>query len=259
VIRAVAFDLFDTLVDFVPELFPVVEINGKPERTTSRAAYDALYEAGYSLPNFPAFHVLWVENTREVWAERDGDPEHREIPSIDRFLRLMNRLVAIPSAERRQAAETAMEAHMQAIIDSTRFDGGRLGLLERIGGAGFGLGLVSNFDHAPAARRLIDRLGIGDRLGVILISEEVGYRKPSPRLFLGLAERMGLPPSEVLFVGDTFDADVAGPQGVGMPCAWLNPAARPAPEGASPPDFEIRRLEEVLPILGLGAAPGNGD
>jgi len=251
----VAFDLFDTLVDFDPERFPLVEIDGRAERTTSRVAWEALYGAGYLVPNYPAFHVIWLEVSRVVWEERDRDPEHREVSSLDRFLRLMDRLVAIPSAGRRAAAEVAMEAHMSAIENSTTFDRSHLALLDRIRGAGLALGLVSNFDHAPAARRILDRSGISALVDAVLISEEEGYRKPASRLFLRAAERLGAAPGEVLFVGDTFESDVLGPQSVGMPCAWLNRRGEPLPGGASPPDFEIRRLEETLGILGL-ALPG---
>ena len=96
--RAVAFDLFDTLVDFDISLFPVVEIDGKEEKTTSKAAYDALFDGGFLVPNYPAFHQLWLQNSKEVWAERNNDPELKEVRSIHRFRRLMALLVAIPSA-----------------------------------------------------------------------------------------------------------------------------------------------------------------
>ena len=66
-----------------------------------------------------------------------------------------------------------------------------------------------------------------------------------------VAEELGVSPGEVLFVGDTFDADVTGPQSVGMPCAWLNRKGAPVPEGCKPPDFEIEDLKDTLSILGL--------
>ena len=70
-------------------------------------------------------------------------------------------------------------------------------------------------------------------------------------MFLKVAEKLGVAPGEVLFVGDTFEADVEGPQSVGMPCAWLNRKGAPVPEGGEPPDFEIRDIESTLSILGL--------
>lgn len=249
--RAVAFDLFDTLVDFDPELFPLVEINGKGERTTSRVAYDALYKEGYSLPNYLAFHMLWLENSREVWKERERAPDYREVSSRERFLRLMGRLVAVPEEEKEKAAELTREAHMAALTGTVRFCRGHLETLERIREAGLPIGLVSNFDHAPAARSLLERAGISPFLKVVVISQEVGFRKPNPCLFRRASEGLGARPAEVLFVGDDFSADVVGAQNSGMPCAWLNPEEKEPPEGARPPDYEIRRLRDTLSILGL--------
>lgn len=249
--HAVAFDLFDTLVDFDPARMPEVTIDGRTERTTSRAAYDALYEAGYPLPHYPAFHLLWLDTSRQVWEERDRSPEHREVSSSERFRRLMERLVAVPPSEKAKAGELARDTHMEALIESASFDPDRFRMLNLIRGAGLRLAVVTNFDHTPAAHRLLERRGIAPYMDAVLVSEEEGYRKPSPRLFLGVAERLGAAPGEVLFVGDTFEADVAGPQGVGMPCAWLNRKGAPVPAGATPPDFEIRRVEETLRLLGL--------
>lgn len=246
-----AFDLFDTLVDFDVSLFPVVEIDGKEERTTSKTAYDALYEGGFPVPNYSAFHQLWMRNSREVWGERNRDPEHREVRSIERFERLMALLVAIAPKDRARAAKTALNAHMRSIENSVAFDAGRLDVLRKIRDAGLAVALVSNFDHAPTAWRIIEREGIAPHLDAVHISEEEGFRKPAASLFLNAARRLGAAPGEVLFVGDTFEADVEGPQGVGMPCAWLNRKGAAVPEGAEPPDFEIESLEDVLSILGL--------
>ena len=249
--RAVAFDLFDTLVDFDITLFPVVEIDGKEEKTTSKAAYDALYDGGFLVPNYQAFHQLWLKSSKEVWAERDNDPEYKEIRSIDRFRRLMALLVAIPAQDRERAAKTALNAHMYGIENSVVFDRGRLDMLGRIKDAGLPVALLSNFDHAPTARRIIDKMGVTPYLDSVLISEDEGFRKPAASLFLKVAEELGAAPGEVLFVGDTFDADVTGPQSVGMPCAWLNRKGKPVPEGGKPPDFEIRDVQDTLSILGL--------
>ena len=249
--RAVAFDLFDTLVDFDVSLFPVVEIDGKEERTTSKAAYDALYEGGFPVPNYSAFHQLWMRNSREVWGERNRDPEYKEVRSIERFERLMALLVAIAPKDRARAAKTALNAHVRGIENSVGLDGGRRDVLRKIKDAGLGVALVSNFDHAPTAWRIIEREGIAPHLDAVHISEEEGFRKPAASLFLNAARRLGVAPGEVLFVGDTFEADVEGPQGVGMPCAWLNRKGAAVPEGAKPPDFEIESLEDALLILGL--------
>jgi HAD superfamily hydrolase (TIGR01549 family) len=251
---AVVFDLFDTLVDFRTDLVPVVEINGKPERTTSFNAYEALREKDYTLPPYPDFHRLWIETSKEVWGERDRDPEHREVTSRERFRKFALRLTDIQPGQCDAAAEIAMETHMERLIGSTEFDSARLGMLARIRDAGIKIGLVSNFDNTSAANRLLTRTGIAPYLEATLISGEVGYRKPASRLYLQAAKLLGVEPGRVLFVGDNFEADVSGPQSVGMPCAWLNPKGAAPPGEAVPPDFEIKSLSEIHGILKLDAS-----
>ena len=50
----------------------------------------------------------------------------------------------------------------------------------------------------------------------IVISGDVGYRKPDRRIFEGVLSAMGLSASEVLFVGNNLYRDVFGAQQVGM-------------------------------------------
>jgi len=251
--RAVVFDLFDTLVDFQTGLIPVVEINGKSERTTSIHAYEALKEKCFSVPIREEFHRIWVETSKEVWGERDKDPEYREVTSRERFGKFVMRLGDLPPECRDDAAIVAMETHMECLINSTEFKAKRLKMLAQIRDAGFRVGLVSNFDNADSAHQLLERTGIKSYLDALLISGEVGYRKPAPLLYRRIAEMLDLDPANVLFVGDNFEADVEGPQSVGMACAWLNPKDVQPPKGSVAPDYEINLVEEVLGILNLEA------
>lgn len=47
-------------------------------------------------------------------------------------------------------------------------------------------------------------------------SDEIGYGKPDPRIFLMAAEMLGLKPSSILHVGDNLENDVRGAQSAGM-------------------------------------------
>jgi putative hydrolase of the HAD superfamily len=109
--------------------------------------------------------------------------------------------------------------------------------------------VVSNFDYAPTCRAILEREGIAQLFDTIVISDEVGWRKPKPVIFETALRRMGLRPAEALFVGDRADIDVIGARGVGMPTVWINREAAGLPEGIEPPDFEIRDLKELRAIL----------
>ena len=85
----------------------------------------------------------------------------------------------------------------------------------------------------------------------VIISEEVGVAKPDARIFDIAFERMGHPPkSEVLFTGDSLTADIQGGNNYGIDTCWFNPKGQPNDSGIEP-TYEIRDLQELLPVAGL--------
>ena len=67
------------------------------------------------------------------------------------------------------------------------------------------LALVSNFDHPPHVHSVLSTLGLTPYFDSIVISAEVGIKKPDPRIFDSAFAQTGLKPEEVIYVGDTED------------------------------------------------------
>lgn len=110
---------------------------------------------------------------------------------------------------------------------------------------GLRLGLVTNGTSA-GQRAKIAALGLEGLLDPVLVSEEVGVKKPDPRIFALALDRLGLAPGEVLFVGDHPVNDVAGPAALGMPTVWRR-GIHDWPEGLDVrPDHVIDALGELL-------------
>jgi 2-haloalkanoic acid dehalogenase type II len=91
---------------------------------------------------------------------------------------------------------------------------------------------------------------------VIVSSEEARAYKPHVSIFMRLSEEMGVPPENILYVGDSRLSDVTGSKNAGMHAAWVNrPGERGASDWASTqrdlaePDVEVLRLDELLPFL----------
>jgi putative hydrolase of the HAD superfamily len=76
------------------------------------------------------------------------------------------------------------------------------------------LGLISNVDRDIAP--LYQRLGLSDWLKVMVTSQEVGFNKPQPEIFLAALKEAGVKPPEAIYVGDQYQIDVVGANGVGM-------------------------------------------
>jgi putative hydrolase of the HAD superfamily len=113
----------------------------------------------------------------------------------------------------------------------------------------FQLGIVSN-GFPDVQYRKLRTLGMEKLFDCILLSEEIGIRKPDPGIFWKAAEMLARKPEECLYVGDSYRADVVGAKKAGVTVCWFNPdGLRPSAEVK--PDFEIVELHEILEILEL--------
>jgi putative hydrolase of the HAD superfamily len=75
--------------------------------------------------------------------------------------------------------------------------------------------IASNFDGR--LRQVV--LGVPEvasRIGELVISSEVGYRKPHPKFYQAVCASLQLPPKRVLCVGDDPENDVRGPSRAGL-------------------------------------------
>ena len=96
-----------------------------------------------------------------------------------------------------------------------RLDPDAVGTLEAMRKAGLATALVSNFDHPPHVHELLDDMALRPCFDAVVVSGDVGYKKPDPRIFDFALEDTGVRPHEVLFVGDTED-DVNGALAAGI-------------------------------------------
>ncbi|OGO12217.1 MAG: hypothetical protein A2Z66_12625 [Chloroflexi bacterium RBG_13_66_10] len=124
--------------------------------------------------------------------------------------------------------------------------------LDELRPQGYRLGMISNAGNEANVHRLIDKAGLRAYFDPILISAEVGLRKPNPALFEIVLRAWGLRPEETVMIGDTLGADILGAQNAGMHQIWLTldadtPANR-AHAGTITPEATASTLAE-LPAL----------
>ncbi len=243
--RAILFDLFDTVVDFHAERLPQVCIGEQTLFSTSGVVYDVLREYAPHI-TFDVFYDAFRESWRQIEARRKT--ELREYPSQVRFRRLLELLQLDSLSE--DVVERLVRAHMETWARGADLPEENRRLLVRARER-FRLGLVSNFDHPPTARRILRDFGIHDLFETIVISAEVPWRKPHREIFFRALAPLGVSPREALFVGDTFEADILGAKSIGMDAAWLNRRGEEVPDDVVDPDYVISRLDELGAVLGL--------
>jgi len=140
-------------------------------------------------------------------------------------------------------------AHMRGLSSAVEFPAENETALEKVREKGYRMAIVSNFDYAPAAYALIEKFRIGRFFERIVISEEVGWRKPKPIIFTRAMELMGISPDEALFVGDNFTADICGAKGIGIDAVWLNYKKENEENLHPEPDYIIPSFPGITALL----------
>lgn len=123
---------------------------------------------------------------------------------------------------------------------------GAVAALGRLGGR-FRLGLVSNAQWL-FTRPELQQLGLGPFFDPVVVSSEVGVRKPGPEIFERALGGAGATPSATLHVGDDPYADVGGAAAMGMRTCLVGPAAR-HPELAVAPDLRADSVADLPALL----------
>lgn len=114
-------------------------------------------------------------------------------------------------------------------------------------GRTFRLGLLTN--GAPDLQReKIAGSGLAGYFDETVVSGEVGFGKPDPRIYETMLSRLAVTADEAVMIGNSLDSDVQGAQAVGMKTVWLNRAAHPRDDTIIP-DHEIASLTELMQVL----------
>lgn len=113
-----------------------------------------------------------------------------------------------------------LEAHFWAVYDDfcTLPDDARE-TLETLRIRGKKLGIVTN-GRTNRQHAKIDALGIRSLFDAIVVSEEVGFRKPDPQIFRCALELCSASPEQAIHVGDHPDADIEGAVNAGLQAVW---------------------------------------
>lgn len=114
---------------------------------------------------------------------------------------------------------------------------------------GVPLGIISNGTSEGQGRK-VRTLGL-TRWFVpehIVISGEVGLRKPDPAIFQLAAERLGARPEACWYIGDTFGNDIVPAAEAGWHAVWLNRRGHDVPPEPVP-DAIVSTEEEMATLV----------
>jgi FMN phosphatase YigB (HAD superfamily) len=152
-----------------------------------------------------------------------------------------------------------IEAEYRAWAPARHVHPDALALLEGVHAHGLRCAVVANtFDPPGLFRADLRAQGIAKRVDAIVLSCELGVRKPHPAVYAAVSGALGVAPGEVLFVGDRVSDDVAGPLAAGMVAclaAWYR--HDPGDRGRSVPICtEPLHVLEIVAGLVRSGSPG---
>ncbi|QTC41531.1 HAD family hydrolase [Bacillus sp. V3] len=110
------------------------------------------------------------------------------------------------------------------------------------------LGVVTNGLYDPQQK--LNNMGLGELLtsDKVFHAEQLGYRKPDPRIYSKALDYFDKKPSETLFIGDSWTHDVVAPMENGMEAIWVNPGNVLPPTSHMPYAIvsEITGIRDIL-------------
>jgi HAD superfamily hydrolase (TIGR01509 family) len=119
-----------------------------------------------------------------------------------------------------------------------------LATLDGLRARGVRIAVCSNAPFPPEmVRRQLAGKGVTDRTDAVVLSSEVGRRKPAPELYEAALAALGTAPSDALHVGDRVREDFEGPRALGMRAVLCTALARRPPPPGVP---TIAHLGELL-------------
>jgi putative hydrolase of the HAD superfamily len=88
----------------------------------------------------------------------------------------------------------------------------------------WGIALATSADESTEAeiRAALARVGLDTLIEQVYSYKTIGFMKPSLEFYTSILGDLGLPPSQVVMVGDSFKADVLGANAAGIYAIWFN-------------------------------------
>ncbi len=239
----ILFDLGNTLIYF----------NGDEDQTAAVATLEMtrkLNTLGYALDE-KQFPKSFRASMKSYFEKREKDCLELTSTFVLREEMMAAGYTDPPAAHLHSALESmyaVSEAHWKLGDDT-------LSTLDTLKSGGYRLGIISNAADGDDVHRLVDAHKLRSYFDSILISAEVGMRKPHPLIFNLALDFFQVPPGRTVMVGDLPEMDVLGAQKVGIAgiwiTRWLHSNQREGFHGGINPDAMIAKLS-VLPQILMG-------
>jgi len=210
-IKAILFDLDDTLIDF----------KGMKKAAIKEAA-KSMVRAGLGMPEGAAYSRL----DEVYWKDIESNT------AIADFLKSLGKL-----DDRILAA--GINGYLRGKLRNTKPVDGAVEVIKKLKKR-FKVGVVTDAPRLKAWQRL-DLMGMDGLFDAVVAYEDTGRRKPDRLPFEAALRRLGVKAEEAVMVGDWYERDVEGAKALGMRAVLVG-------EKCEKEDWCVNDLKEILSI-----------
>ncbi len=220
-IRAVIFDLDNTLVDFM-----------KMKRRAIEEAIPAMIDAGLELSVEESNKVI-----DEIYKEQGIEYQQVFDAFLQRVLKKVDyKILSAGIVAYRRAREAALIPYPH--VYST---------LNKLLKLGIKMGILSDAPVKEAWLRLA-YLNFHHIVDAVVTFEDTGQRKPHSAPFLAILEKLNVKPEEAIMVGDWAERDIIGAANVGMKTAFARYGDTFDTKSHNA-DYELNDVNELIDIV----------
>ncbi len=121
-------------------------------------------------------------------------------------------------------------------------------MLESLKAEGIKIGLITN-GSGVLQRSKLRILGLEDVFDAVLIGGEYGRPKPDTAIFEEMSKILGIPPHEMLYIGDNPVNDIEPSRKVGYIPVWVETTGSWEFPEIEKPEFSVKTVEEIPFII----------
>jgi len=200
-IKAVIFDFIGTLTS----------VKNYSLEASTRKLYKAIVEAGFTTEEeeFLSAYSRAHEKYRLI--------RYEELVEITNSVWIADALncLGFKTSPHDARVKTAVNVFFEDYLSSLELNPCARQMLVRLSNQ-YKLGLISNFTYAPVIYAALRRLSVNNFFSAVLVSENVGWRKPNRKIFQEALRRLNVKAEETVYVGDSPAEDIGGGAAVGM-------------------------------------------
>ena len=199
--HAIFFDIDDTLIDFK-----------KSETLSLNQCHDYFFKNHVDLQQF---YTDYSRMNHSLWKLAEENKISPAIIGAERFRQISDHYGLPINAE-------IPSYYEEQLIQNSTWIKGAPELLTAIKEHNIKIGFVTNgFSHIQKSK--YKKLNLARYSDILVISEELGFSKPHPQIFLHALKLTNTEIANTLMVGDSLSSDGEGARRLGMPFCWYNP------------------------------------